>query len=242
MPGTRRPDTLDLLLVAAAVAIYGGRTFLQRPAAPESPFGSALPAPLVQRLDGLGVGEVLGDPEAPVRVTTFVDYQCAASAAAHDSIWPRLEPLVRAGRVHLTAYHLPLPTHEAAVPAATAVHCAAATGEPGDARALGDALLRRREEWTGAEDASAAILRVAAEAGLDAAPIAACVRDGGAGLRQAMEAGREAADGAGLTFTPLYAVDGRIVYWPEVADHVEGLLRARSGPDRGDVPLVHPQP
>ena len=235
----RKADALTALLVAAAVAVYAART-ARSPQPLETPFGRPLPAALAQRLDALGAGHSLGDARAPVRVVELADYECGACAAAHDSIWPWMEPLVREGRVRYTVYHYPLPTHERAIPAATVLECAA--GDGAGFWTLRSALLARQAEWAPPPEGAAvegeragaapadpipALLAIAEGTGADPAQTRDCLARRGDTLRRDLAAASAAVQEAGLTFTPVYAVDGEIVFWGELRERLEDLLGAR---------------
>lgn len=219
----RRGDGIAVALLGAALVIYAVRTF-SGPSTPEPLFGKEVPRAALRELDGLGLGRSLGDPRAPLKIVEFVDYECPACAAAHDSIWPAAERRIREGRVHYTAYHLPLPTHEAAIPAAVVLECVHATHGPEKFWSLRTELLRRRGEWGGKKgSAYPALLGVAGGAGLDAQKIAGCVRTSGPGLERKLASGWKAAEAQELSFTPIYGIDGRVVYWREVRNRLDRI-------------------
>jgi|GEM_PF-3878808 len=219
-------DGLAALLIAAAAGTYAVRT-LQRPQPPQTRFGKPIPSRLVQRLDRLGFGRSVGNAAAPVRVMALVDYQCRASAAAHDSIWPHLGPQVNAGRVHFTVHPLPLPTQGASVPAAAMLACASAGGSPEAFWTLRDQVMRQQATWSAQKDPEAALLGIAARAGLDTGRIKGCMDADDGALRRSLAGVWKQADAAHLAFTPVYAVNGRIVFWGDVRSHVDSLLRTQ---------------
>jgi protein-disulfide isomerase len=217
---TRRADWLTVALVAAGIGVYTVRT-VSRDVEPGL-FGESVPRAALQEMERSGLGHTLGNPAAPVKIVEFVDYQCPACAAAHDSIWPAVERQVREGRVHYTTYHLPLPIHKGAVAAASVLECTAAVGGPDQFWSLRRDLLHRRSEWTAEGPIYPQLLAVAGTAGVDTIKISECLRDNGRDLERKLLAGRDAAVAAQLTFTPVYAVDGKIVFWGDVREHLEG--------------------
>lgn len=219
----RRGDGTAVALLGAALVIYLVRT-VSGPGTPEPLFGKEVPRAALRELDGLGLGRSLGDPRAPLKIVEFVDYECPACAVAHDSIWPVAERHIREGRIHYTAYHLPLPRHAAAIPAAVVLECVGATHAPGKFWSLRTELLRRQDEWGGKKGpAYPALLRIAGGAGLDSGRIAGCVRTRGPGLERNLATGWKAAEAEELSFTPIYGIDGRVVYWREVRDQLDSI-------------------
>lgn len=228
-------DGFAALLITAAAGTYAVRT-VQQPQPPQTRFGKPFPSRLEQRLDRLGFGRTVGDSAAPVQVMALVDYQCKASAVAHDSIWPHLQPRVNAGRVRYTVHPLPLPIQPASVPAAAMLACTSAGGSPGAFWTLREQVMREQASWSAQKDPEAALLGMAARAGLDTAKVRGCMDADDGALRRSLAGVWKKADHAHLAFTPVYAVNGRIVFWGNVRAQVDSLLRTPVNANRAAPP------
>ncbi|HEX5871145.1 MAG TPA: thioredoxin domain-containing protein, partial [Longimicrobium sp.] len=146
---------------------------------------------------------------------------------------------VNAGRVRFTVHPLPLPTQSASVPAAAMLACASAGGAPDAFWKLRTEVMRQQARWSSQPDPEAALLGIAAGAGLDTARIRGCMDDGA--VRRGLQGVWKSAERAHLAFTPVYAVNGRIVFWGNVRSHVDSLLRTPASPRRTAAP-AHPSP
>lgn len=221
------PDPYFVVGLVAVVA-SGVAYRIQAAPAPAPLPASHVSSALVQRLDQLGAGRSFGEAGAPVRVVELFDYQCPACAAAHRANWPALAAAIQQGTVHYTAYDLPLPGHANAIPAAVVANCAA-DGQPEKFGALRDALFGRQAEWQQAYPAEPALLRVAAGAGADTAAVRECVSRTGAARAAVYRRTWEAASAEGVTFTPAWAVNGKVVRWAALQSEIAAAARSHPG-------------
>ena len=136
---------------------------------------------------------VLGDPDAPVTIIEFSDYQCPFCARHFQETWPQLKAeFVDTGRVwyvfkdfSITSIHPQAPqAHEAA-------RCA---GEQGAYWAMHDRLFARQAEWAGRSDHVATFKGYAAELELETAAFDVCLDSG----RWVGAVNADLAEGAGL--------------------------------------------
>lgn len=73
---------------------------------------------------------VKGDPDAPVTIVEFSDYQCPFCRKFHNEVLPRIEEeYISAGKVRYIFRDFPLRFHEKAIPAAVAANCAGEQGK-----------------------------------------------------------------------------------------------------------------
>lgn len=222
-----RPTRLriDPYFLAGALAVLAAGGFYLYRAAPASPRPDVthLSPAVTLSLDRLGVGYTLGGPGAPVHVVELFDYQCPACAAAHRATWPVLERHISTGTVRYTAYDLPLPSHTNAIPAALVAGCVAEQGRDGF-WALRHRLFAEQAAWQNAYPAEPPLLGLAAAAGQDTAAVRECLTASAtarvANLRQSWQV----ASAAGFTFTPAWAVNGRIVPWASLEHEIEQAL------------------
>ncbi|MCY4647040.1 MAG: thioredoxin domain-containing protein [Gammaproteobacteria bacterium] len=78
-----------------------------------------------EELVNLAHGSELGDPDAPISVVEFGDYQCPGCAMFASGVKPLIElNLVNTGRAKFVFYDLPLAQHSNSFLASRASHCA----------------------------------------------------------------------------------------------------------------------
>lgn len=136
--------------LVVVLALVGLTVYL---ATPGSGPTTALPSvpentpPFPAELDHYGVE--LGDPDAPVVVREFADYQCPACASfarVHEQL---RTDYIDAGKVRLVFFELPLSQHRNALPAAQAARCA---GDQGAYWAMHDQLFASQSSWSAQGD------------------------------------------------------------------------------------------
>ncbi len=118
--------TLAGLIVGYLVgtANYSAPTAVQ-PAAPDSI--AAVPAAPTPSYPPPTVDDdpVLGDPDAPVTLIEFSDFQCPFCRRFYETTLPQIkENYVATGKVKLVFRDFPLPFHPMAIPAAQSANCA----------------------------------------------------------------------------------------------------------------------
>lgn len=167
-PSARKKDRKSLYLgvgviVIAFVAV--GVFFLTASPDPSSdalPVAAANASPFPAELDRFGVS--VGDPDAPVVVREFADYQCPACARFSDASEQLKKEYVEAGKVRFVYFDLPLQQHDNAVPAAQAARCA---GDQGDYWKMHEELFDMQAEWSGSGSPVDTFSRYANDLGLD---------------------------------------------------------------------------
>lgn len=136
---------LVAVLIVIALAV-----FLATPGAgpttalPSVPEGTP---PFPAELDRYGVE--LGDPDAPVVVREFADYQCPACASfarVHEQL---RTDYIDTGKVRLVFFELPLSQHRNALPAAQAARCA---GDQDAYWPMHDQLFANQSSWSAQGD------------------------------------------------------------------------------------------
>lgn len=185
---------------------------------------AAQDAKLVERA---ALSRLRGNPEAPVTVFEFADFQCPFCARFSREVFPRLDAeYVRTGKVQWIFVNLPLPNHPNAWAAAEAAMCAGAVNER--FWYMHDLLFARQDEWSGVPDPAALMARYAQESGVPADGFQACVlgdRTAGLLVRDVMYAANQR-----VTGTPAFVVQGSPIFvgmktydeWKEI---LEGALR-----------------
>ena len=150
-----------------------------------------------------------GDPDAPVVVIEFSDFQCPFCRKHVTETQPILdEQFVDTGDVKWVFKHFPLPIHPAAPAAGAAAECAA---EQGKFWEMHDLLFEDVDRWASG-DTDAALKELAGELGLDQEAFDACM----AGEEAAAAVESDLSDGAPFvqgtpTFIVLVGEQGRII-------------------------------
>lgn len=157
-------------LVAVILAVVW---WVTRP--PESSAGSlpdvaADAPPFPETFDSVGVS--VGNPDAPVVVREFADYQCPACARFAPASKKLRETYVKEGKVRLVFFDLPLRQHEHAMMAAEAARCA---GDQSSFWSMQDHLYEQQSEWSNSADVPGTFTRYADELGLDSRRLMRCV-------------------------------------------------------------------
>ena len=100
----------------------------------------------------------IGNPNAPVKIDLFSDFQCPACKALHDQTLPDLiTDEVNSGRVCLVYHDFPLPQHAHAREAARWANAAARVHKY---RQVGDALFRTQTSWENSGDVRSVVATV----------------------------------------------------------------------------------
>lgn len=148
----------------------------------------------------------MGDPQAPVTIVEFTDYQCPYCARhSLDTMPDIVREMVDAGRVYYILKDLPLDQlHPDARSAAVAARCA---GEQEMYWEMHDIIFENQEEWAGQGTAANDLyIEYAAKLSLDEEAYKACLASGRG--EQAVEANASEARSLGVSGTPFFFVDG----------------------------------
>jgi protein-disulfide isomerase len=169
--------------------------------APATPAAAPTPASIVPT-DG---ARVLGDPDAPVTIVEFTDYQCPFCARHFQQTWPQLKTdYIDTGRIRYVLKDFPITgLHPEAPKAHEAGRCA---GDQDAYWAMHARLFIGQEEWSGSRDHVTLFKGYAVELGLDQSVFDACLDSG----RHAANVNAEVSEGRnlGVSGTPTLFVDG----------------------------------
>jgi predicted DsbA family dithiol-disulfide isomerase len=159
-------------------------------------------------------GPALGDPNAPVTIIGFIDFECPHCRSADAEVKRVLER--RRGRVRLVVKHFPLDRHSNAFQAARAGVCAERQGR---FWALHDFLLGLKEPLD-----ERSLERAAAAAGIEAAGFRSCMQaeESAEAVRQDVLLGRN----VGVDATPAFFVNGQRVSAAGLDAAVERIVSA----------------
>jgi protein-disulfide isomerase len=152
-------------------------------------------------------GFAMGDPDAPIMMVEYTDYQCPFCKRYHEETFSQiLSEYVETGQVYYVVKDFPLTSiHPQAVLASQATWCA---DEQGAYMAMADRLFATQGQWGGG-DAALVMVGYATSLGLDSAAFEACL-DSNRYEERVLGNLREGA-GFGVTGTPGFFINGNLV-------------------------------
>ncbi len=151
-----------------------------------------------EELVGLAYGAELGDPDAPISVVEFGDYQCPGCAMFASGTKPLIElNLVETGRAKFVFYDLPLGQHTNSFLASRASHCA---GDQDRFWEYHTALFDNQFSWASSADPVGNFVGYARALGLDDGAFRECVNSDRHARR--VSANLRLASALNLTSTP----------------------------------------
>lgn len=132
----------------------------------------------MQKLVELAQGVTKGDPDAPVTIVEFGDYQCPSCQGFGLSVKPQIDlTYVETGKANFVFYDFPIiDAHPHAFLAARAVRCA---GDQDKYWEYGETLFRNQPNWasqTADNQVVGMFVGYAQDAGMDADAFESCVR------------------------------------------------------------------
>ncbi len=90
-------------------------------------------------------GKALGNPQAPIHIDLFSDYQCPGCKLLHEqTLGPLIDNYVKTGKVYMVWHEYPMPMHAHAREAAS---YASAAEKLGKYQQVGDQLFRTQDTW-----------------------------------------------------------------------------------------------
>lgn len=156
----------------------------------------------------LGDAPRIGDPDAPVVIIEYTDFQCPYCSRHFQQTYPQIvENYVETGQVLYVFKDFPLTSiHPQAVLAAEAARCAR---DQGAYLEMHDMLFERQSEWNNRDDAQSIFNTYASDLGLDDETFAACLESGE--HRDGVMADLEEGTQLGVRGTPGFFINGHFV-------------------------------
>lgn len=150
----------------------------------------------------------LGDPNAPITIIEYTDYQCPFCTRHFEDTWPLLkENFVDTGDVYYIMKDFPLISiHPQAVKAAEAARCA---GEQDAYLEMHDALFAQQAEWSGSPTAENIFFGYAENLDLDVDAFMDCLSSGR--METAVMDNMNEGMGFGVNGTPAFFINGILV-------------------------------
>ena len=181
---------------------------------------------------GTAEGYLLGDPNAPVTIMEFADFECPACATWSTVQKPDVvQRLIETGQANLRFFDFPLTIHPNANQAHNAAACAAAQGKFWE---MHDAIFVGQTEWAAAQGNSRpkrAFERYARGIGLDMAAWDECYENGTHMPRVA--ANQQEGERLGVGSTPTFIIGRRMRAGVLPYDQVKALVDSAAAEARG---------
>lgn len=149
----------------------------------------------------------IGDPDAPITIVEYTDYQCPYCGRHFADTFPQIEEnFVNQGLVRYVFKDYPLDFHPQAPIASAAARCA---DDQGAFKAMHDVLFERQGEWSGRSDAAELFIGYGADLGLDTDALRQCIESGT--YDEAIAADLQEGFSVGVTGTPSFLINGNLV-------------------------------
>lgn len=176
-------------------------------------------APVGQTDDGFWYK---GDPDAPVTVIKYSDFQCPSCGFYVQRMSSVIErDYIEQGKVKFVYHEFPLNGHQHAIAAGSAARCA---GDQGQFWGMHDLIFQNQDIWSQARTVNNIFSGYAGQLGIDRAAFDQCLSS--EKYTPAMTAAAEASIARGVTGTPTFEVNGTLVNMNGLTSAIETALRA----------------
>lgn len=164
-----------------------------------------------------------GNPDAPVTVTEYSDFQCPFCAVFAASQALTLDQsYVETGKIKYIFHDYPLQQHPNAVPAAQAGRCA---GDQNAFWPMHDMLFANQKQWQNLGQPLAQFTAYAAQLKLDTAAFNQCVASGK--YATAIDQGRQQGNQIQIPGTPTFVIDNKQYDAQQLPSAIEAALAAQ---------------
>lgn len=193
-------------------------------------FGDSYNLVMGDRSGGVNGSDAHGDPNAPITIVEFSDFQCPYCQRFFANTLPQLESdYVKTGKAKIQYKDFPLSFHANAKPAAVAARCA---GAQGNYWGMHDALFLNYDKWTDLPDTTEIFTAMAKKLKLSKKKFTACLVSGefDALITADMNEGRR----AGVGGTPGFLVNGEKIDGAVPFSVFESVIEAQLNPAEVD--------
>lgn len=178
------------------------------------------PAPVFVENVSADDDAVLGDPNAPITMIEFSDYQCPYCQRFYSTILPEIKKnYIDTGKVKFVYRDFPISSHVNAMPAALAAECA---GEQNDYWGLHDKIFDNFASWVSLPDVAPVFKQYANEIGLDTKAFDSCFDK--QKLQDEINGDLQDALKYGVTATPTFFVNGQKVVGAQPFTVFQGIF------------------
>jgi protein-disulfide isomerase len=161
-----------------------------------------------------------GDPEAPVTLVEYTDYQCPFCARFFEQTYEQLKTTyVDTGKVRYIMRDLPLPFHANAKDAAIAARCA---GKQGKYLEMHDKLFGSQTDWSEVADAIEKFSAYAGELGMNTSQFSSCMTDQAVATQ--VDNDTNLASQLGATGTPTFIINGKLLVGAQPYTAFEAMI------------------
>lgn len=204
-----------------AAVIDGVAEYVEGPAPAEQP--DAEPLSMDELIDD---DAVLGDPNAPVTIVEFSEYQCPYCSKFYNDAYQKLkEKYVETGKVKLVFRDFPLSFHEGAYPAALAAECVRDQAGDEGYFAMHDKLFENQDLLSGDAEAVAIVLEgFARDVEVDPDVYKECMASDK--FQMEIFADASAGQAAGVSGTPSFLVNGILLVGAQPFENFEQIIEA----------------
>jgi protein-disulfide isomerase len=179
----------------------------------------------------LGDAPIKGNPDAPITIVEYSDFQCPFCLRHFENTMPQLQEYIDAGQVRYIFKDFPIHTiHPQAQKAHESVRCAREIGGENAFWEMHDLLFASQDEWAGARNHVDVFKGLAAEVGLVQQGFDECLDSD----RYANAVNADLTEGQrlGVTGTPSFFINGQLLFgaqpFPVFQQIIETLLADES--------------
>jgi protein-disulfide isomerase len=173
------------------------------------------------------LARVQGNPNAPLRITEWVDFQCPACASGAVDLKKYLSTFP--DKVYLEVKYFPLGGHMHSLEAAKFGECAARQGKFWP---YYETVFERQPQWRDLFDAHPVFEEIAKQIGLNDGKLQACLAEDD--VREKILKEKDQGQSLGVQSTPTYFINGKMTVGPklmrEEAEKVLGIAPATAEP------------
>lgn len=209
---------VDAIMDAQRRQIAAQEQQQQAQQAPPAPTG-----PVDVPIDG---AYAIGDPNAPVVIVEYTDYQCPFCSRHHaQTFGPLVENYVDQGVVYYVFKDFPLNFHPQAETASHAARCA---GDQDAFLEMHNMLFERQDQWNGHTEAADIFSGYAQEIGLDITSFDQCLDSGD--YYDEIQADFQEGSAFGVRGTPAFFINGQLVSGAQPLQVFEQAIDAAANP------------
>ncbi len=147
---------------------------------------------------------VKGNPNAPIKIVEFIDFQCPACATGAKMIKEKME--IYPDQIFLEMKYYPLAMHQHAFTSSYYAECALRQGKFWEFQ---DLLIGRQIMWSNLPEVKTVFDDMAKEVGLKQDKLEACLQD--EKIKETVMKTREEGDLLGVKSTPSYFVNDKLI-------------------------------
>jgi protein-disulfide isomerase len=216
----RRRTTITLLAVIGAVALIITALLIAQNNRPVGDIVTPEPRTYAQ-VDG----QSIGDPNAPVKIEEYSDFQCPYCKVFHDETLPLiLRDYVQIGLVNFTFHNFPVNDRGSAKESANAAKASVCAAQQGKFFEFHDLLFANQTGENIGDFTEKRLYAMAEVAGLDANAFDACYLD--PATAEEVDAQRAAGLRAGIDSTPSFLINGTLFVGAQPYSEFQTAIKA----------------